>query len=183
VLEARYDSLMKVDEIARRHGFSAEAATVAMRAVEAGRGMMAQFDHHELGGAGQWMRGGMIMLSDMGNVALRRRVDALFTDLSEIASLAPRVDGPRGSSEAWWPGALGTPASTGGQNDVRYAYFPDRRRLAIAMNGAVTVYDTLDHRIGGFGQQQGGTSRVTFTSDHGNVDVGMLPVANPDDLE
>jgi len=173
---------MDIDEIAKRHGFSTAAANEALRAVVAGRGTMAQFDHRELGGPGQWMRGGMIMISDMGNDALRRRVDALFEDLAELAMRKAQIAAEHSSSQ-WWPKSLGTPASSGGQNDVRYAYFPDRRRLAIDKSGAITVYDTLDHRIGGFAQQQGASSTLTFTSDRGLVDVSKLPLANSDDVD
>ena len=173
---------MDIEEIAQRHGFSIAAANDALRAVVAGRGAMAQFDHSELGGPGQWMRGGMIMISDMGNDALRRRVDALFEELAQLALREPQIEVERSSSH-WWPKALGTPASSGAQNDVRYAYFPDRRRLAIDRNGAITIYDTLEHRIGGFAQQQGASSTLAFTSDHGIVDVAKLPLANPDDVD
>ena len=175
---------MNVDEIAGRHGFSVEAASEAMRALAAGHGTMAQFDHRELGGSGQWMGNGMTMISDMGNDALRRRVDALFADLARIVPHEPHdADALAATSSRWWPQALGTPASTGAQNDVRYAYFPERRRLAIDDNGVVTVYDTLEHRIGGIAQQQGGSSSLTFTSDRGVVDVAKLPRANPDDVD
>jgi hypothetical protein len=59
---------------------------------------------------------------------------------------------------------------------VRYAYFAPARRLAIDLNGHVTVYDTLDHRIGGFSQQQSGGSSLSFSSQHGLIDVTQLPV-------
>jgi hypothetical protein len=49
---------------------------------------------------------------------------------------------------------LGNPSSSGGQNDARYAYFPQRQRLAILQNGRLSVYDTLDHHIQGVQQQQ-----------------------------
>jgi hypothetical protein len=38
---------------------------------------MAQFNHPEFAGSGQWMQGGMLMLGDMFNHALKGRVDAL----------------------------------------------------------------------------------------------------------
>jgi hypothetical protein len=177
---------MQLDEIARRHGFTIDATTHALRAIERGNGAMAQFDHPELGGAGQWMRGGMTMLADMGNDALRRRVDALFADLSELAARDQKPAERPSSSQrksAWWPPGLGAPATSGGQNDVRYAYFPDRRRLAVDRGGTVTVYDTLEHRIGGVAQQQGTTSTLAFASDRGIVDVDTLPRANPDDVD
>jgi Short C-terminal domain len=77
---------------------------------------------------------------------------------------------------AWWPSELGVPSSTGAQNSIRYACFPATRRLAIQIDGRVTVYDTLDHQIAGFSQQQSGDASLTFTSQHGLVRVADLPV-------
>jgi hypothetical protein len=62
------------------------------------------------------------------------------------------------------------------QNGVRYAYFAQARRLAIEIGGTVTVYDTLDHQIGSFSQQQSHGGSLTFSSQHGLVDVATLPV-------
>ena len=39
----------------------------------------------------------------------------------------------------------------------------------------VAVYDTLDHQISGFSQQQSGDASLTFTSQHGLVRVSDLP--------
>ena len=89
-------------------------------------------------------------------------------------SLFVRGAGP--SIGAWWPAELGVPSSTGAQNDIRYACFPATRRLAIQIDGRVTVYDTLDHQISGFSQQQSGDASLTFTSQHGLVRVADLPV-------
>jgi hypothetical protein len=58
----------------------------------------------------------------------------------------------------------------GAQNEVRYANFPATRRLAIDIDGKVTVYDTQDHRINGFSQQQPGSGSLSF-----GVDVSRLP--------
>ncbi|MBB4102573.1 hypothetical protein GGQ66_001108 [Rhizobium borbori] len=80
------------------------------------------------------------------------------------------------SSGNWWPQDLGFPASTGAQNNLRYAFFPATRRLAIDLGGSVTVYDTGDHSIGGFSQQQGGDQSLTFTSQYGLVRVADLPI-------
>ena len=85
------------------------------------------------------------------------------------------MPGPLASAE-WWPAELGSPASVGAQNELRYAFFPATRRLAIARGGQATVYDTGDHRIGGFSQQQSGDQSLTFTSQHGLVRVADLPV-------
>ena len=79
----------------------------------------------------------------------------------------------------WWPGKLGTPEAAGGQNDVRYAYFRDEKRLAVERDDEVTVYDTADHLIHGVSQQQGsGSSSLAFTSQHGTVPLDQLKVVD-----
>lgn len=90
------------------------------------------------------------------------------------------VPPPAGSSGNWWPAGLQFPTSTGSQNNARYAYFATIRRLAIEANGHVTLYDTLDHRIGGFSQQQSTGGSITFTSQYGVVDVNALPIISVD---
>lgn len=72
----------------------------------------------------------------------------------------------------WWPKELGQPASSGGQNDIHYAFFPEARRLAIRRGNSVTLHDSGDHRISGV-QSQGGSMR--FTSQSGEVRVEDLP--------
>jgi len=161
---------------AQRHGVSTEAALTVLQALASGGGAMAQFNHPELGGAGQWSRGGMIMVGDMFNQGLKHRVDALC---SELASQIPKFGTPALGTGApagdWWPEGLGMPASSGAQNDFRYAYFPAARRLAIQQNGRLTLYDTGDHRIFGVSQQQGGGMQAPlFSSDMGNVRLADL---------
>jgi hypothetical protein len=46
------------------------------------------------------------------------------------------------------------------------------------LNGRVTVYDTLDHQISGFSQQQSFGSSLSFTSQYGLIDVANLPVVS-----
>ncbi|HEX4353953.1 MAG TPA: SHOCT domain-containing protein, partial [Polyangiales bacterium] len=83
------------------------------------------------------------------------------------------------SSNGWWPSELGSPSSSGGQNDSRYAYFPSTRRLAIDRAGQISIYDTLDHSIGGVQQQQGGPSgSLSFSSQFGTFTVDSLPLVS-----
>ena len=160
---------------------------------------------------GQWSQGGMIMVGDMFNNALKYKVDQLCNELSAIvrsqgmggarivavpvAKLRPGAQGFQGQSQGggiasgvslfvpgagspgnWWPAEFGVPSSAGAQNDIRYACFPATRRLAIQLGGGeVTVYDTQDHQISGFSQQQSGDASLTFTSQHGLVRVADLP--------
>jgi hypothetical protein len=180
-----------LQDIAQRYGVSLDAATSMLFAVSNGGGTMAQFNVPELGGSGQWMQGGMTMVGDMFNYGLQARVSGLCAELSNLLGSrqvfvpppAP-VGGQSGSgfmqfSNGWWPSDLGQPSSSGGQNDSRYAYFPGTQRLAIDRAGQITIYDTLDHSIGGVQQQQGGSyGTLQFTSQRGTFSVESLPVVS-----
>jgi hypothetical protein len=204
----------KVTALAQRYGVSTEAVVTLLQALVHGHGTMAQFDHPELGGRGQWMPGGMVMVGDMFNQALKARVDGLCVELAALLAAAllvpaaparrprPRQETPHqqqgdvrpttgsqapaavrvfhgpptGHAGAWWPAELGMPAASGAQNALRYAYFPTRRRLALAVHEDFWLYDTLDHQVSGVSQQQGPGSTVTFTSQHGVVEVTSLPL-------
>jgi hypothetical protein len=77
----------------------------------------------------------------------------------------------------WWPAELGeNPNSAGGQNETRYAFFGDKKRLAVDRgDGKVQIYDTGNHLISGVQQAQGGNDRkVIFTSQDGEVDLEKL---------
>jgi hypothetical protein len=87
---------------------------------------------------------------------------------------------PMSPPKRWWPAALGdSPNSSGGQNEARYAFFGEKKRLAVDVgDGKVKVYETGDHQISGVQQQQGGSKRdVTFTSQHGPVALDRLKPA------
>ena len=71
-----------VDDLSRRYGLSPDAVLTMLVAVNAGGGSMAQFWCGELGGGGQWMRGGMTMVGDMFNHGLKNTVDNLCNELS-----------------------------------------------------------------------------------------------------
>jgi hypothetical protein len=190
-----------LQELAQRYGVSLDAALTMLRAVAQGHGTMAQFSHPEFGGSGQWMQGGMTMVGDMFNNALKARVDGLCSELSGLLASQPLFAPPPASQSqqqgggggslfvtaadagVWWPGDLGSPSSIGAQNDVRYAVFPGARRLVVDLGGHVTVYDTLDHQIGGVSQQQGGVASLTFTSQYGTVRVADLPIVSGERAE
>jgi hypothetical protein len=205
--------LQKLNELAQRYNISPDAVMTLLQALVNGNGVMAQFEHEDLGGRGQWMQGGIVMVGDMFNHALKAKVDGLCSALSTLLaaqpfqhppsssqvqsqgvqhqqqggasqsdrSLTPSpvslfIPSPAGSSGEWWPADLGTPATVGAQNAVRYAYFPATQRLAVEVRGQVTLYDTRDHQISGVSQQQGRDSSLTFTSQHGVVSLAALPV-------
>ena len=196
-----------VQTLAQRHGISSDAATHMLWAVSNGNGTMAQFNHPEFGGCGQWMQGGMTMVSDLFNNHLKSRVDSVCNDIAQElarnqlvafsgsfqsqsqsgASAQTQAAGVMGSAnslfvpdptENWWPAELGSPAAIGSQNNIRYAYFPNARRLAVTTGGDAWIYDTGDHQIGGFSQQQGAGGSITFNSQFGVVNLSSLPVVN-----
>lgn len=217
-----------IQDIAHRHGFSVDGTLHMLHAVLNGNGSMAQFGHPDFSGSGQWMRGGMTMVSDMFNNHLKGRVDGLCSELANLLASQPDllrsgsfqsqsqggagnygqqqtshgghgqqgaanipagfgaaslfVPPAPGTSGDWWPADLRWPDSTGAQNQVRYAYFSQAHRLVIDVNGTVTVYDTLDHRIGGFSQQQSVGGTLGFSSQYGLMDVAQLPVVSSNGL-
>lgn len=173
-----------VSNLASRYQLSQDAVIHMLVAVNNGGGSMAQFNCPELGGSGQWMQGGMTMVGDMFNHGLKATVDNLCNELS--AALAnnqvfPVIPAGSPGSNQWWPGDLGQPFSSGAQNNIRYAIFP--QRLAVENNGQVTVYDTLDHQIGGVSQQQGGDTSLSFSSQYGTISVASLPVVSGPGME
>jgi hypothetical protein len=165
-----------IAEIAQRHGFSPDAARAVAEALRHGGGRMAQFNHPELGGMGQWAAGGMLMIGDMFNHALKARVDALCRDLAAMPGpVAAAARQQPGQASHWWPGSLGTPSAIGAQDNMRYACFPESRRLAVMRDGRVRVYDTGAHRIAGFSQQQDRSQSLSFSSQLGSVRLEDLP--------
>jgi hypothetical protein len=191
-----------INDLANRYGVSNDAVMTMLDAVMKGNGTMAQFNHRDFGGAGQWMQGGMTMVGDMFNYALKSKVEGLCAELSNLtgnlqtdlfkpmSSQSQSQGGQQqrsygqvslfvagaGGQGNWWPAELGAPVSTGAQNNIKYAYFPSSCRLAVEINGHVTVYDTQDHQISGVSQQQSTDASLTFSSQYGLVRVENLPV-------
>ena len=170
-----------VDDLARKHGVSAEAVRVLQDAIKRGSGRQAQFSHPDLGGMGQWSAGGMTQIGDMFNADLKAKVNALCADLAKEpadhdgSDATPQTQSHQAGN--WWPDGLGQPSSSGAQNGMRYACFPDSHRVAIEQAGVVTLYDSGRHEITGVSQQQSSTQELTFSSRDGTIRAADLPVA------
>jgi hypothetical protein len=173
-----------ISSLSQKHGLSVNTVRDLYAALVAGSGYQAQFNLPELGGMGQWSNGGMVMVGDMFNHGLKAKVADLCSELADVArqeaydeqgsrQSQQQGHGPKLSS-GWYPRDLGMPASSGSQNSMRYAFFPSTRRLAISDGNHTTVYDTADHQISGFSQQQGGSHDVSFTSQYGRVALSTL---------
>lgn len=173
-----------IADLARRYGLSEPAVEHMARAVANGGGQMAQFSVPELGGSGQWMSGGMTMVGDMFNQGLQATVSNLCGELSNAMASTSFFEVTQGAfASNWWPQELGSPASTGGQNQARYAHFPAARRIAFDHGDGrpVTILDTGDHQIGGFSQQQSGPGDpyqgVSVSSQWGQFALSSFPLA------
>jgi len=173
-----------VGRMAKKHSVSPAAVEVVLAALRSGGGRMAQFSHADFGGMSQWSPG-MSMVGDMFNTQLKAKLDALCTDIATHLDTSGTADGARVAeddvsyrslirTEDWWPTGLGKPGAVGAQNDLRYAVFPETRRLVIDDRGAVSVYDTGSHRIFGVAQAQGGDRTLTFISQDGLVRISDL---------
>jgi hypothetical protein len=175
-----------VDQMAKRHSVSPDAVRVVLAALRSGGGRMAQFSHADFGGMSQWSSG-MSMVGDMFNTKLNAKLDSLCTDIAAHLDSSDAAGGAHaaaaadevsyrstGSAGDWWPPGLGKPGSVGAQNDLRYAIFPESRRLVIDDGGAISIYDTANHRIFGISQAQSSARTLTFTSQDGLVRVADL---------
>jgi hypothetical protein len=174
-----------VDRLAKRHSVSSAAVQVVMKALRNGGGRMAQFSHADFGGMSQWSPG-MSMVGDMFNTQLKSKLDALCTDIAahldalENAGGSVRTPSDRVSYRSrekpgeWWPSELGRPAAVGAQNELRYAVFPETRRLVLDDHGKISIYNTGDHRIFGVAQAQSSDQTLSFTSQDGLVRVTDL---------
>jgi hypothetical protein len=173
-----------VERMAKRHSVSPAAVQVVLTALRKGGGRMAQFSHADFGGMSQWSPG-MSMVGDMFNTQLKAKLDALCSDIAAHLDSSGAAGDTRSAEDEisyrsmsgstdWWPAGLGRPGAVGAQNDLRYAVFPDTRRLVIDDRGAISVYDTGDHRIFGVAQAQSSDRTLSFTSQDGLVRVADL---------
>ena len=173
-----------VDRLAKKHSVSPAAVQVVLAALRRGGGRMAQFSHADFGGMSQWSPG-MSMVGDMFNTQLQVKLGALCSDIAAHLDTSETAGGTRAEAEFsyrspsrsddWWPAGLGRPAAVGALNDLRYAVFPETRRLVIDDRGTVSVYDTGSHRIFGVAQAQSADRTLTFTSQDGLVRIADLP--------
>lgn len=123
-----------LDAIAARHGVGPDAVRHLLDALARGHGRMAQFNHPDLGGMGQWSAGGMTMIGDMFNSGLKARVVALCDELAPLATGENQGSG-WGSSQSQGSGSGGSwnqsgvdPGAAPGGRTVSASRRPPARR-------------------------------------------------------
>ncbi len=174
-----------IRKLARQYQVSEGAVETLWNALETGQGAMAQFNHPELGGMGQWMASGMITIGDFSNQRLKATVAELCSALaahrqgaaqtSRRSAAFSSMNSGWATTASWWPPELGTPTASGGQNTMHYAYFAQPRRLAIRLDDRISIYDTGEHRITSVSQQQDRQQKLVFHSQKGEVALDRLP--------
>ncbi len=184
------DSNDRLKALAEQYGFGIGAIRHLCEAVREGGGDMAVFDHPEFLGPGQWMRGGLIMITDPADRILRNRIDAACNALSRLLRESAsdgcgshrriRADArawdTTGNLRAdWWPNGLGEPTAAGETDRLAYAYFDEPRQLAVRRGGDIAWYDTGEHRITGVAcDPDGSNDALMMTSPHAEVPVAAL---------
>jgi hypothetical protein len=74
---------------------------------------------------------------------------------------------PMAGSQPRWPEDFGQPSTSGSQNEMRCAFFPEKRRLLIQQAGKLTTYDSGQHRISGVSQQASQGQSLAVTDQNG----------------
>lgn len=80
------DGQRKVSDLANRYHVQPATVESLLHAIIQGNGTMAQFNVPELGGQGQWMKGGMTMVGDMFNTTIKSTVEKLSGELAELVA-------------------------------------------------------------------------------------------------
>src|ERR1700712_1835204 len=94
--------------------------------------------------------------------------------MKPMKSLEPITKGSEAAAR-WWPQELGKPSVSGSSNDLRYAYFAGKPRLAVDDGQRIKVYDTGGKPISGFSSSDGKT--LTFETEDGSRQLSSLKQA------
>lgn len=167
----------KISTLAAKYSISEEAVSQVLQGLQRGGGTMVQFSHPDLGGSGQWMQGGMVMIADMFNASLKDTVNSLCSELSALLFSEPVLtkEEYKKTSANWWGEEFGSPSSTGSQNEMAYAIFPDKKRLLLKDNNLIHIYHTKQYKITGVSQQQQNATRdLKFSATEGEVSLSQF---------
>jgi hypothetical protein len=87
-------------------------------------------------------------------------------------------------SDSSWPSELGIASTSGSSPEMRYAYFPQNRRLAVEWRGVVTIYDTAEYQFRGMLQAHSAeTVGMSILTQRGRVRlVDLVAVSAPTPL-
>ena len=85
------------------------------------------------------------------------------------------------ASNSIWPAELGLASTSGTSAEMRYAYFPQNRRLAVESQGVMTIYDTAEYQFRSMLQAHSAEAvGVSILTQRGRVRLSELAtVASP----
>jgi hypothetical protein len=84
------------------------------------------------------------------------------------------------ASNSSWPSALGIASTSGTSAEMRYAYFPQNRRLAVESLGVLTIYDTAEYQFRGMLQAHSAEAvGVSILTQRGRVRLTDLATVAP----
>jgi hypothetical protein len=80
-----------------------------------------------------------------------------------------------------WPSELGIASTSGGSAEMRYAYFPQNRRLAVEWRGVLTIYDTAEYQFRGMLEGHSAEAvGISILTQRGRIPLSDLaPVSIP----
>lgn len=84
-------------------------------------------------------------------------------------------------SNSGWPSELGIASTSGNSPEMRYAYFPQNRRLAVEWQGVLTIYDTAEYQFRGMlPAHSSETVGISILTQRGRVRLtDLATVASP----
>jgi hypothetical protein len=164
----------EIGKIAKKHGVSVGAVMMLLSGLQNSGGNQVQFNHPDLGGMGQW-QSGMVMIGDMFNYALKAKVDELCRELSELAK-SEKAQESKKSVIKNFDAIYGKPAFQGSQNDMKYAYYPEKHIFILEQYGELGKYNTKGYQVSGVSQQQSNFSQdLKLNTDKGEIAISALP--------
>lgn len=83
------------------------------------------------------------------------------------------------TSNSWWPAELGLASTSGTSEELRYAYFPQDRRLAVESGGTLTIYDIGDYQFRGLLQAQSAGGAITIMTQRGRMRLSDFATIHP----
>jgi hypothetical protein len=93
-----------------------------------------------------------------------------------VRALRPQQPQTRSS----WPSELGIASTSGTSPEMRYAYFPQNRRLAVEWHGVLTIYDTAEYQFRGMLQAHSAeTVGISIWTQRGRVRLADLATVAP----
>jgi hypothetical protein len=83
------------------------------------------------------------------------------------------------TSNSCWPPEFGPASTSGSSEELRYAYFPKNRRLAVESDGSLMIYDIGDYQFRGLLQAQSAGGAITIMTQRGRMRLSDFATIHP----